>query len=381
VDFSWTEAQLALRDRVIAFARDELNGDLARRDRDGTFLRENWDKCAAFGVLGSFVPEAYGGRGMDLLTTVLMLEGLGYGCRDNGLTLGLNGQIWSVQRPILRFGTEQQRTHFLPRLCSGEWIGAHAITEPDAGSDVFALKTTARRVEGGYILDGYKSTIGMSAVADVAVVSAATNPERGSWGITMFLVQTEWSGVRRGPARPKMGLRTVPLGDIHFEGCFVPETHRLGPEGSGMSLFNASMDWERAFIFASHVGGMARQLDECIAFAKTRQQFGTTIGKFQAVSNRIADMRLRLETSRLLLYQLAWMKQADRPAGLESSLANLHLAECFAANSMDAVRTHGARGYLAEFEVERDLRDAVGGVIYAGTSDIQRNVIARILGL
>lgn len=377
----WTEAQRALRDRVIAFARAELNEALAARDRTGAFDRERWRRCAAFGIQGAPIPTAYGGGGLDLPTTIVLLEALGFGCRDNGLTLALNAQLWSVQLPLLLSGTEDQRRRYLPRLCSGEWLAADGITEPEAGSDVAALRTVARPAPGGYRLTGHKSTLGLAPEADLALVAASTNPGRGAWGLTMFLVETATPGVERGPAREKMGLRTAPLGDLVFTDCFVPEANRVGPEGAGMSLFNTWVDWDRAFIFASHVGSMARQLDECIQFARRRRQFGKPIGQFQSVSNRIADMRLRLATARLLLHRLAEVMGAGRKATLEASLAKLHIAEAFAANSLDAVRLHGARGYLSEFEVERDLRDALGGLTYAGTSDIQRNVIARLLGL
>lgn len=381
MDSTWTAEQRALRERVLEFATEELNHNLASRDRDSIFVRENWNKCAAFGVLGACVPQAYGGRGYDVVTTMILLEALGQGCRDNGLTLALNGQMWSIQEPILRFGSEEQKKRFLPRLCSGAWLGAHGMTEPGSGSDAFSLQTSAVPSAGGYILNGHKSYIGLAPEADVSLVFAKTDPGLGAWGISVFLIERGTKGLHQPPARPKMGLRTAPLGDLILEDCFVPEENRLGPEGVGMSLFNASMDWERSFIFASHVGSMARQLEQCIEYARTRSQFGQPIGSFQSVSNRIAEMRLRLETSRLLLYKLAWMKQRDEPAALEAALANLHLAESFAANSMDAVRIHGARGYLSEFEIERDLRDSVGGVIYSGTSDIQRNLVARLLGL
>ena len=171
------------------------------------------------------------------------------------------------------------------------------------------------------------------------------------------------------------------MGGFEFEDCDVPESSRLGAEGVGFSLFNHMMEWERSLIQASHVGAMARQLDDCIAYAKRRHQFGKPIGTFQSVANRIADMKVRLETARLLLYKLAWMKQHSQTAALEAAIAKLHLSESFLASSLDAVRTHGGVGYLTEQGVDRDLRDALGGVIYAGTSDIQRNVIARLLGL
>ncbi|MEM8934451.1 MAG: acyl-CoA dehydrogenase family protein [Acidobacteriota bacterium] len=381
MDLTWTDEQDARYAASVDFAREHLDDDLAARDATGTFRPDLWQRAADHGVLGWCMPEAYGGSGLDVVTSIRMLEGIGYGCRDNALTLGLNGQLWSVQEPLLHFGSDEQKARYLPRLISGELLAAHGMTEPASGSDAFSLETTAEKVDGGYVLDGHKTLIGLAPIAGLALVFANTRPEVGQWGVSAFLVERDFEGYSASPAKTKMGLRTSPLGDIVLDRCFVPEENRLGPEGIGVSVFNHSMDWERSFIFASHVGSMARQLDDCVAYARERRQFGQPIGHFQAVSHRIATMKLRLETSRLLLYKLASMKERDEPAMLEAAMAKLHIGESFAANSLDAVRVHGGKGYLAEFEVERDLRDALGGVLYSGTSDIQRNIIARVLGL
>ena len=381
MDFSWTEQQQAAYAESVEFARHELDADLRQRDAAAEFRLGLWRRSAEHGVLGWCMPEEYGGAGLDVVTTIRRLEGIGYGCRDNALTLGLNGQIWSVQVPLVEFGNDEQKRRYLPRLCSGELLAAHGMTEPESGSDAFSLTTRAERVTGGYRLNGRKAYVGLAPVAGLSLVFAKTDPDVGQWGISAFLVESEFEGYSATPPRTKMGLKTNPLGDIVLEDCFVPEENRLGPEGIGVSIFNHSMDWERSFIFASHVGSMARQLDECIEYARSRKQFGRSIGAFQSVSNRIADMKLRLETSRLLLYKLAWMKERGEQAALEAAMAKLQIGEAFVANSVDAVRIHGARGYLSEFEIERDLRDAFGGVIYSGTSDIQRNIIARVLGL
>ncbi|MGI9264605.1 MAG: acyl-CoA dehydrogenase family protein [Gammaproteobacteria bacterium] len=381
MDFGWTDEQKARYASSVSFAQEQLNDDLKQRDADGTFALDLWRKCGEFGVLGWCMPTEYGGAGLNVLSSIRMLEGIGYGCRDNALTLGLNGQIWSVQEPLLRFGSEQLKQRYLPRLCSGELLAAHGMTEPDSGSDAFSLRTRAEKVSGGYLLNGRKSYIGLAPVAGISLVFANTNPDAKQWGVSAFIAESGFEGYSASPPKQKMGLRTSPLGDIVLENCFVPEENRLGPEGSGVSIFNNSMDWERGFIFTSHVGSMARQLDECVQYARQRRQFGKPIAEFQSVSNRLADMKLRLETARLLLYKLAWMKERGDHAALEAAMAKLHLGEAFAANSVDAMRIHGARGYLSEYEVERDLRDALGGVIYSGTSDIQRNIITRLLGL
>jgi alkylation response protein AidB-like acyl-CoA dehydrogenase len=381
MDFDWTDEQEQGYASSILFAQEQLNDDLALRDANGTFNPDLWSRCSEFGVLGWCIPKHYGGAGLDVLSTIRMLEGIGYGCRDNALTLGLNGQIWSVQEPLLRFGSEELKQRYLPQLCSGKLLAAHGMTEPESGSDAFSLRTRAEKVSGGYLLNGQKSYIGLAPVAGITLVFANTNPDARQWGVSAFIVESGFEGYTASQPKQKMGLRTSPLGDIRLENCFVPEENLLGTQGSGVSIFNHSMDWERSFIFTSHVGSMARQLDQCVKYARQREQFGKPISEFQSVSNRLANMKLRLETARLLLYKLAWMKQRGDHAALEAAMAKLHLGEAFAANSVDAMRIHGARGYLSEYEVERDLRDAFGGVIYSGTSDIQRNIIARLLGL
>lgn len=382
MDFSWSDAQLELRRQAVEFAQRELNADLVQRDRDGAFCREIWQKCADYGILRLSVPEEFGGRSdSDILTAMLFMEGLGYGSRDNGLAFAMNAQLWTVQLPITRFGTDDQKQRFLPRMCRGEAIGAHAITEPEAGSDVFSLTTCATRCEGGYRLTGVKRHVSLAPIADLALVFATIDPKLGKWGITAFLVEKGMPGFSAGPVREKMGLRTVPLGDFFFEDCFVPEENRIGPEGAGVSISTHSLEYERCCILASQLGAMERQLEDAVEYARERRQFGRPIGSFQSVSNRIADMKLRLESARLLLYHVAWLKKMNKPAILEAAMLKLYLSESFVQSGLDAIRIHGGNGYMTEFEVERDLRDAIGGTLFAGTSDIQRNIIVRMLGL
>jgi alkylation response protein AidB-like acyl-CoA dehydrogenase len=381
MDFSWTEEQLKYKQAVIEFAQNELNEGLIERDRKGEVALENWKKCAKFGILGLAIPEDCGGSGADILTTMLVMEGLGYGCRDNGLIFAMNAQMWSVQHPILTFGTEAQKQKYLPGMCSGDLIGAHGMSEPDSGSDAYSLHTRAKQTGDGYVLNGTKMFVSNAPFADVALVFATVNPAKGMGGVTAFLVNQGTPGFRVSRHIEKMGLRTSPMGELILEDCFVPIESRLGPEGAGPAIFNSSMEWERSCILGSHVGAMERQLEEAIRYARERSQFGQRIGKFQSVANRIADMKLRLETARLLLYKVAWLKQMGKPAIMEAALAKLYLSESFVQSSLDTIRTYGGYGYMTELEVERDLRDAVGGLLYSGTSDIQRMIIARWLGL
>lgn len=381
MDFSWSEEQIEFKQAVIEFAQRELKADLIELDKHGRLARDNWQKCADFGILGLPFPDQYGGASEDIMTTMLTMEGLGYGCKDNGLIFGINAQMWSVQMPIFLFGTEEQKQKYLPRLIKGEIIGAHGMSEPDSGSDAYSLRTRAEKVDGGYLLNGSKMFVTNAPVSDIAVAFATVNPNRGLWGVTGFIVENGMPGYSISRDIEKMGLRTSPMGELIFQDCFVPMENRLGAEGVGARIFNSSMEWERACILASHVGAMERQLEESIQYANERMQFGQNIGKFQSVANRIVDMKVRLETARLILYKVAWLKKRGKPATMEAALAKLYLSECFVQSGLDALRIHGGYGYMTEFEVERDLRDAIGGTIYSGTSDIQRNIIASLLGL
>ncbi|MBI5302115.1 MAG: acyl-CoA dehydrogenase family protein [Chloroflexi bacterium] len=381
MDFSLTDEQRELRHAIIEFAQRELGGDLIARDKQGIFSREHWRKCGEFGLLGLNAPREYGGQGKDALSTTLALEALGYACRDNGLTFAISAQLTSILPTITGFASAAQKERYVPRLCKGEMIACYGMTEPATGSDAFALATTATKREDGYLLNGEKTFITFAPLADLALIFATTNPQRGNWGISIFFVERGTRGFETSAVMDKMGLRTVPMGKLTLKDCFVPTENRLGPEGAGASMFNSSQEWERACILASEIGAMERQLDACIRFARARHAFGQPIGKFQAISNRVAEMKLRLETARLLTYKAAWLKQTNQSAMLDAALANLFVGESFAQSSLDAARIHGARGYVTEFEIERDLRDALGGPIYGGTSDIQRNIIARLLGL
>ena len=376
-----TEKQSVWCEDIKKFAAEELTFDLERRDQEAAFLEENWQACAKKGIMGLNMPTEYGGSGHDLSTSVHIMEAMGYACPDNGLTLALNGQMWAVQEPIVRFGTNEQKAEFLPRLIDGRAKGAHAMTEEVSGSDAFSLKTTAKRTQHGYLLNGKKIFIGLGPVADLILVFASTKPDFKKWGLSAFVIEADLPGITLHSQQNKMGLRTSPLGEISFDNVEIPAQSLLGKEGAGASIFSASMDYERSFTLTSHVGSMRRQLDEVIAFAKRRRVGGASIGNYQSVSNRIADMRVRVQTARFFLHRSAALLAEGNSIPMEAAMAKLVISEAFVENSLSAIRTHGGTGYLSATGVERDLRDAVGGVIYSGTSDIQRNLIARLLGL
>lgn len=381
MDFAFTDEQERLRSDVIAFSRRELNEDMILHDAEAQFSRESWKKCAELGIPGLIVPEEYGGSDMDPITTASVLEALGYGCTDNGLIFSLNAQMWSCEIPIVSFGTEKQKTRYLPGMCDGSLIGVQAMTEPDSGSDAFSLKSTASTKGDAFVLNGAKTFITNAPIADVFIVFASTDPALGFAGLSAFLVESDTSGLEVGKPFHKMGLRTSPMSEVVLTNCEVPSDALLGSKGAGMAIFNTSMDWERSFILASALGTMQRQLERSIDYARERKQFGQPIGKFQAVSHKLVDMKVRLENGRLMLYKLAWLKSQGRSTAVESAMAKLYLSECFLHSSLDALQVHGGYGYITESELERDVRDAVASRIYSGTSDIQRNIVARHMGL
>jgi alkylation response protein AidB-like acyl-CoA dehydrogenase len=367
---------------VSRWARDFLHDpELADRDERCEFWLEGWRRAADFGIQSMVMPADVGGQGLDLVTAMLRFEGLGHGCDDGGLVFALSSQIWTLQMALNRFGSDEQRRRYLPGLAAGTEFGAFAISEPDSGSDAMALATTATRVAGGYRLDGRKAWVSLAPVCDVIMVFATSNPAVGRWGVTCFLVDPRLPGVQIGPNRPKMGMRTTPFADVVFDGCVIPESARVGAEGAGGSIFSTAMESERAFLLAGSIGHLERQIDDTVAYGISRKQFGQSIGAFQAVSHEIADMKVAHETARLMLYKAVALQASGAPSMMSAALAKLTASEAALAGAISSVRVHGARGYVSEYGVERSLRDSVGGVIYGGSSGIQKNIIARLLGL
>jgi alkylation response protein AidB-like acyl-CoA dehydrogenase len=382
MDFAMSEQQQHWHDAGVRFAREELSdADLIGRDDRREFWREGWERCARFGLLGLPVPEAYGGRGLGLPETIAAMEGIGYGCPESALIFAINACLWTVTIPILTYGTEDQKRRWLPGLCDGHLVGANGASEAGAGSDIFSMQTRAERRGERWVLNGRKTWITNGPVADLFVCYASTNPGQGLLGIRAFIVPRETPGFHLVREIPKLGLRTVPMGEVVFEDCALPPEALLGREGRGAEVFNCSMQWERGAILASTLGTMRRQLERCIAHARNRQQFGKPIGKFQAIAHKIVEMKLRLETCRPLVYKIGWLKEQGRDATLEAALAKLHVSECFVKSSLDAVQIFGAAGFITENGIERDLRDSIGSTIFSGTSEIQRNIIAQQLRL
>ena len=382
MDFAYSDEQQLLRDNIRKFAQRELNDDVIGRDRDQVFQRELWRKCASMGLMGLPVPEAYGGSDSDALTCAVALEALGYGCRDGGLVFSLSAHLLACVMPITTHGDDAQKQRYLPGLVDGSLIGMHAITEPEAGSDSFAMRTTARRDGDDWILNGTKTFISNGPVGDVCVTFAVTDSAKGyHGGVTAFILERDTPGFATGQKFEKMGLRTSAVSELVMEDVRLSPAAVLGGVGGGAAVFATAMDWERVLLVAGHVGVMERLLETSVKYARTRTQFGQAIGKFQAVAHKLADMKVRLEASRALLYRSAWRLTHQRNASLDASIVKLFVSESLVEAALAAVQVHGGNGFMVEFEVERTLRDAIGGTIYSGTSEMQRNIIARWLGL
>lgn len=381
MDFAPTPEQQALCDKVVRFAQDNLGAQVAEHDRNATFDEAGWKACADFGVLGWPIPKEYGGSGLDPLTSIMAYEALGYGCVDNGLVFAINNHLFACAVYIADHGTEEQRKRWLPALCDGSLVGAHALSEPETGSDMLSLTTTAVRDGDTYVLNGTKKFISNGPRADLFIVFARTGdsgaPQRA---LSAFIVPADTPGLGARDI-PKAGLRGTLMGEITFDNCVLGADQLLGAEGAGYQLFTATMEWERGFMFASQVGVLNRLLDRCVDHATTRRQFGRAIGSFQSVSNKIADMRVRLELARLMLYKVGWLRSRGRLAMQEASMLKLYVSEALKTTALDAMQIHGARGYTEELGIEREVRDVLAGTIYGGTSDIQRSIIAGLMGL
>jgi alkylation response protein AidB-like acyl-CoA dehydrogenase len=381
VDFDWSGEQSELRRSLREFAKNELNQDLLLRDQVGQFDSNGWEKCGAMGIQGFPYSVEHGGQGATAVDTVVAMEALGYGSRDNGLLFSINAHMWAGTTPLHEFGTPEQKDRWLPGLCNGSLISGQAITEPDSGSDAFALATTIERDGSDYVLNGAKAFITNAPIADLMVVFATVDKTKGWAGLCAIVVEKGTAGMHVEAPYEKMGLRTSPMSGLVFDNCRVPAGNLIGKVGAGMVIFNHSIEWERGMILASAIGTMERTLEECVSFANSRSQFGRSIGQFQAISHRIADMKVRLENSKLLIYRLASMRDRGRATSLEAALAKYYVSEAWVQSSLDAVQIHGGAGYLQESQIERQVRDSLASRIYSGTSDIQKNVIARHLGL
>ncbi len=376
-----TEEQEAFAASVRAFAREHVEPGVVERDRVGTWDHEVWKRVADFGLAGLPIPEEYGGGGADVLTTGLALEALAYGGRDAGLNLSLGGHLTIGAMPIALHGTAEQKQRWLPRMATGETIGAFAITEPDAGSDTASMKTRADRHGDTWVLNGAKTFITNGELAEVVTVVARTDPDApAGQAFTSFLVETDRPGFEVARSLHKLGNRTSPTNELTFTDVELTDADVLGEVGTALwAVGFECFDWERCCMIASAVGGMARDLDESVRYAKEREAFGKPIARFGAIQHKIAQMRIRLEAARLLQRQAAWLKDRGLEHQTEAAIAKAYVGEAAVESALEAVQLHGGWGYVDEFHVERSLRDAKLATIGGGTTEIQELIISRSL--
>ena len=325
------------------------------------------------------VPPEFGGNGFTNVEILEVLEGLGEGCSNDGLFLALGAHLWAVMQPIVRFGTPAQRERYLPPLMSGEWIGAHAMTESENNSGA----SSTRFVEGdaGFTIDGLKLFITNAPAADLFLVFATRDRALGARGASAFLVEAADPGITVGPDEPKLGLDGSMLSSVALRDVVVPRDRMLGPRDGGRDVFTCAMSWERLFILAPLLGAMKRQTRRAVEYACQRRASGRPIGKLQMVSSRIADMYVRYLTLRAFLRENALLRDSEELSSARIAAAKLMLAEAGVLQHLDALRIHGGYGYMVEAGIESELRGAIGGLIYSGTAEIQRVMIAHELGL
>jgi alkylation response protein AidB-like acyl-CoA dehydrogenase len=378
VDYDLDPDLKDLRDAAREFAERELAPRAARADEEEEFVEEQVTACAEAGWMGMSIPEEYGGGGLGSLACSLVVTELARACAATAVTVSVH--VGLVSNPITRFGTEDQKKRYLPRLASGEWLGAYALSEATSGSDAAALRTTATRDGDAWVLEGSKLWISSGDRADLIVVFARTDPEATkAKGITAFLVETASPGFRAGKKEKKMGIRGSSTVEIHLDRVRVPAANVLGEPNKGFSLALAILDGGRIGIASQALGIADACLAASIRYAREREQFGKPIGEFESIQWKIAEMATRIEAARLLTYKAASLRDAGKPHTTEASMAKLEASRTAVFCGKEAVQIHGGAGYTREFPVERYFRDARITEIYEGTTEIQNLVIARSL--
>ena len=378
--FFLTEEHKMIRQAARDFAQKEIFPIAPEYDESGEFPLETIRKMGAMGFMGIEVPEKYGGAGMDTLAYVLALEEICKADAAHGTIMSVNNSLFCSG--ILKFGTEEQKQRFLKEVASGEAVGAYSLTEPMSGSDAGTMRSRAVREGDHYLINGRKSWVTSAPVADYILLFTMTEPEKQHRGITAFLIDTDRPGFVRGKKEPKLGIRASATSEIVFEDYKAPVETRLGEEGQGFKIAMSVLDAGRIGIAAQALGIAEAAYEASVSYAKEREAFGQKIGEFQGVSFQLADMKTRIEASRLLTYQAAMLKERSKETGerytLEASMAKLFASETAMFCAHAAVQIHAGAGYSKELPVERYFRDAKITEIYEGTSEIQRMVIARL---
>ncbi|MFC4624127.1 acyl-CoA dehydrogenase family protein [Daeguia caeni] len=371
------ETQMQIRDAVRAFAQERLAPGAAQRDREHSFPRTELAEMGALGFLGMLVPEEWGGSDLGMVAYAVALEEIAAADGACSTIVSVHSSVGCM--PILRFGTEEQKRRFLPKMASGEWIGGFALTEPQAGSDASALKTRARRDGDHYVIDGAKQFITSGKNGNVVIVFAVTDPSAGKKGISAFIVPTDTPGYEVVSVEHKLGQHASDTCALAFTGMRVPVENRLGAEGEGYKIALANLEGGRIGIAAQAVGMARAAFEAARTYARERLAFGKPIGEHQAVAFKLADMATKIETARQMVLHAAALREAGQPCLKEASMAKLVASEMAEEVCSAAIQIHGGYGYLSDYPVERIYRDVRVCQIYEGTSEVQRLVIARSL--
>ena len=375
VEFQLSEEHRMIQGMVREFASREILPRAAVLDQTGEYPTDIIRSASVLGLMGMMVPEAYGGAGQDAVSYVIAQEELARASAGVQAIVTVNNSL--VCDPILRWGSEALKRRYLPALARGRSLGCYCLTEPSAGSDAMALVASARLDGGSWVLDGTKSFVTNGVEADVCIVYARSGPEPGARGISAFVVEKAFPGIRVGKVEHKLGIVCSSTAEIILERCRVPSDNVLGEPGQGGRIALATLDGGRLGIAAQAAGIARAALEDALRYAKERRQFGHAIGEFKAIQWFLADMAVRLEAARLLMYRAAYLRDQGRPYTKEVAMAKLFASETAMWASHKAVQIHGGYGYIKDYNVERYFRDAKITEIYEGTSEIQRLVISR----
>jgi len=377
MSFKLTEEQLMIQTMVRDLARNEFAPKAMERDKTKEFPADNLKKLGELGLMGMMVPPEYGGSGADSVSYVVALAEVAYACASTAVVMSVHNSI--VCESILRSGTEDQRKKYLPRLASGQILGAFALTEPNAGSDPSSQTTKAVFEGDSYVLNGTKRFTTTGKNAGLVIVTAKTDEAARHKGISAFLIERDTSGLTVGPLEDKMGLRASDTADLIFEDCRIPAENRLGNEGDGFLIAMTGLDGGRIGIAAQSVGVAQAAFDASVQYAREREQFGQSISKFQGLRWIVADMVTEIEAARLMMLSAAEMKDNGENYTLQASMAKLFASEMVNRITAKAIQMHGGYGFTKEYPVERFYRDARVFTIYEGTSEIQRIVISNLI--
>jgi hypothetical protein len=375
MDFGLTDEQRLIKQTAREFTDREIVIQSRENARNHHFDTDLVKKVADQGYLGAVVPQQYGGAGLDYVSYGLIVEEIGRG--DSAIRTVISVQTSLVCSGIVRWGTEEQKQKYLPKLCSGEWLGCFGLTEPDTGSDAANQRTRATKTDGGWVINGNKMWISMANYAKVAMIFAQTDPSLGTKGLACFIVDTDQPGFKPQTIEHKMGLHGSDTGSIALEDVEVKDEDMLGGVGDGFKVAMSNLDSGRYSVAAGCVGICQGCVEESVKYSKEREQFGRPIASFQLVQAMIADMTVKTEASRMLVWRAGWLKDQGAPNTLETSVAKLHATEASLECANMAIQVHGGAGYVDDHPVERYLRDARVTTIYEGTSQIQKLIIGR----